>query len=105
MIQRLTKKIKKAQEFFNLDKRYGFEEAVEILLKMPKANFDETVEVAGRLGVNPKQSDRKLSPMLSRFLDALEMANLLMKGGSSSSRMVNSRTLTSRINVCSRFSL
>ena len=34
------------------------EEAVAVLKKMPPAKFNETVEVAFRLGVDPKQSDQ-----------------------------------------------
>ena len=33
-------------------------DAVEILAKFPKAKFNETVDVAFRLGVDPKQSDQ-----------------------------------------------
>src|SRR5699024_3726074 len=36
------------------------EEAVEILKEMSKAKFDETVEVAYRLGVNPKKADEQI---------------------------------------------
>lgn len=37
---------------------YPLKNAVEILAKFPKAKFNETVEVAFRLGVDPKQSDQ-----------------------------------------------
>src|SRR5699024_10734847 len=36
------------------------EEAVEILKEMAKAKFDETVEVAYRLGVDPKKADEQI---------------------------------------------
>jgi len=39
-------------------KRYDLEEALEILANNPVAKFDESVDVAIRLGVNPKQSDQ-----------------------------------------------
>jgi large subunit ribosomal protein L1 len=39
-------------------KRYGLEEAVKILKTNKYSKFDESVEVAVRLGVDPKQ-DRK----------------------------------------------
>lgn len=39
-------------------KRYEFDEALEILTKNPTAKFDESVDVALRLGVNPKHSDQ-----------------------------------------------
>ena len=37
---------------------YGVEEAIERLLQMPGASFDETVEVAARLGVDPRHADQ-----------------------------------------------
>jgi large subunit ribosomal protein L1 len=39
-------------------KAYPLKAAVEILTKFPKAKFNETVELAFRLGVDPKQSDQ-----------------------------------------------
>ncbi|MBI2369656.1 MAG: 50S ribosomal protein L1 [Deltaproteobacteria bacterium] len=39
-------------------KRYPLEEALRILLEDHHAKFDETVEVAVRLGVDPKQADQ-----------------------------------------------
>lgn len=39
-------------------KRYDLEEALEILANNPVAKFDESVDVAIRLGVNPKHSDQ-----------------------------------------------
>lgn len=38
--------------------RYGLEAAVAILKKSANAKFDESVEIAVRLGVDPKQSDQ-----------------------------------------------
>ncbi len=39
-------------------KFYPLKSAVEVLTRIPKAKFDETVELAFRLGVDPKQSDQ-----------------------------------------------
>jgi large subunit ribosomal protein L1 len=39
-------------------KRYTLKEATEILASMPCAKFDETVDVAVRLGVNPAHADQ-----------------------------------------------
>ncbi len=39
-------------------KRYEFEDALEIITKNPAAKFDEGVDIALRLGVNPKHSDQ-----------------------------------------------
>lgn len=40
------------------DKRYDIDEAVGALLAMPGVGFDETVEVAVRLGVDPRHADQ-----------------------------------------------
>lgn len=39
-------------------KRYDIDEAVAVLLDMPAVGFDETVEVAVRLGVDPRHADQ-----------------------------------------------
>ncbi len=39
-------------------KEYPLKTAVELLTKFPKAKFNETVDLAFRLGVDPKQSDQ-----------------------------------------------
>lgn len=59
----MAKKGKKYNESLKLIDRsnaYSIEEAVELLKKVAKANFDETVEVAFRLGVNPKKADEQI---------------------------------------------
>jgi large subunit ribosomal protein L1 len=40
------------------DRPYTFEEAMPLLQKVKFANFDETIEVAMRLGVDPKHADQ-----------------------------------------------
>jgi large subunit ribosomal protein L1 len=39
-------------------RHYKIGEAVELLKKLPKTKFDETLELAFKLGVDPKQSDQ-----------------------------------------------
>ena len=41
-------------------KPYPLPQAVEVLQKFPKAKFNETVDLAFRLGVDPKQSDQMI---------------------------------------------
>jgi len=53
-----SKRFKKALELVDSNKTYPLKSAVEVLAKFPKAKFDETVELAFRLGVDPKQSDQ-----------------------------------------------
>ena len=59
----MAKKGKRYQESLKLvdpEKSYKVEEAIEVLKSMSKAKFDETVEVAFRLGVNPKKADEQI---------------------------------------------
>jgi len=53
-----SKRYKKAREMVDSKKEYHLKAAVELLAKMPKAKFNETVDLAFRLGVDPKQSDQ-----------------------------------------------
>jgi len=54
------KRYKSAREMIDSQRAYSVEEAVELLLSMPKAKFDETVEVSFRLGVDPRKSDQMI---------------------------------------------
>src|SRR5438445_7491755 len=53
-----SKRYRKAVELVDTKKLYPLKSAVEVLVKFPKAKFNETVELAFRLGVDPKQSDQ-----------------------------------------------
>lgn len=54
----LTKKYKAAIALFDRDMQYTPTEAVEIVKKTAAAKFDESVEVAIRLGVDPRKADQ-----------------------------------------------
>jgi large subunit ribosomal protein L1 len=53
-----SKRFIKALELVDKKKSYLLKSAVEVLAKFPKAKFNETVDLAFRLGVDPKQSDQ-----------------------------------------------
>ena len=53
-----SKRYKKALEQVDAAKAYVLKDAVGVLAKFPKAKFNETVDLAFRLGVDPKQSDQ-----------------------------------------------
>src|SRR6266700_422571 len=53
-----SKRYKKALEVVDKSKTYPLKSAVEVLTKFPKAKFNETIDLAFRLGVDPKQSDQ-----------------------------------------------
>lgn len=53
-----SKRYKKALEQVDATKAYTLKDAVGVLARFPKAKFNETVDLAFRLGVDPKQSDQ-----------------------------------------------
>jgi len=53
-----SKRYASALKVADLTKDYSLVEAVEVLTKFPKAKFNETVELAFNLGVDPKHSDQ-----------------------------------------------
>lgn len=54
------KKYHEAVKLVDRTKAYNAKEAIELLKETSKANFDETVEVAFRLGVDPKKADQQI---------------------------------------------
>ena len=52
------KKYRQVKENYDSTMRYSLEEALELLPKLKYANFDESVDVAVRLGVDPKRADQ-----------------------------------------------
>lgn len=53
-----SKRYRKALELVDQNKLYQLSNAVEILNKFPKAKFVENVDLAFKLGVDPRQSDQ-----------------------------------------------
>ena len=53
-----SKRFKKALEQVDATKSYQLKDAVGVLARFPKAKFNETIDLAFRLGVDPKQSDQ-----------------------------------------------
>jgi large subunit ribosomal protein L1 len=54
----LGKKYKEARSKIDREKRYEMGEALDLLPQVTYAKFDETVEVAFRLGVDPRHADQ-----------------------------------------------
>ncbi|MGI9463179.1 MAG: 50S ribosomal protein L1 [Aestuariivirgaceae bacterium] len=55
---KLGKRTTKAREGIDRDKVYGIEEAVKEVKQRATAKFDETIEVAMNLGVDPRHADQ-----------------------------------------------
>ncbi|MCL5099332.1 MAG: 50S ribosomal protein L1 [Candidatus Omnitrophica bacterium] len=53
-----SKRYKKALELVDSKKAYSLPAAVEVLTQFPRAKFNESIDLAFRLGVDPRQSDQ-----------------------------------------------
>jgi len=53
-----SKRYKQASEAIDADRLYSLEEAFEAMLQLPAAKFDESVDIAINLGVDPKHADQ-----------------------------------------------
>src|SRR4029077_7392229 len=58
------KRYKTASETVDRDKTYPLEEAVKIVKANAKAKFDETIEVAMNLGIDPRHADQAVRGMI-----------------------------------------
>ncbi|MDF1601449.1 50S ribosomal protein L1 [Mesorhizobium sp. YIM 152430] len=58
MATKAGKRITKAREGIDADKQYGLSEAINLLKDRATAKFDETIEVAMNLGVDPRHADQ-----------------------------------------------
>ncbi|WP_048649538.1 50S ribosomal protein L1 [Nitratireductor soli] len=58
MATKLSKRVAKTREGIDRDKEYTLDEAVTLLKERATAKFDETIEVAMNLGVDPRHADQ-----------------------------------------------
>lgn len=61
----IGKRIKAAREGVERTKLYSLDEAVKLVKERAKAKFDETVEVAMNLGVDPRHADQMVRGVVS----------------------------------------
>ncbi|MDD2943152.1 MAG: 50S ribosomal protein L1 [bacterium] len=59
------KRLRKAWQLVDRDKLYTLDEGISLLKQFPTAKFDETVEVAVRLGVDPRKAEENVRGMVS----------------------------------------
>ncbi|SER01427.1 large subunit ribosomal protein L1 [Faunimonas pinastri] len=55
---KIAKRLQKLREGLDPDKLYGLDEAVKMVKERATAKFDETIEVALNLGVDPRHADQ-----------------------------------------------
>src|SRR5262249_4556749 len=59
-MQKAGKRIRTARDGIERTKLYPVDEAVKLVKERAKAKFDETIEVAMNLGVDPRQTDQNV---------------------------------------------
>src|ERR687897_1454391 len=62
---KLGKRLKKAREGIDRTRLYPLAEAVKLVKARATAKFDETIEVAMNLGVDPRHSDQMVRGVVS----------------------------------------
>ncbi|MFW6279544.1 MAG: 50S ribosomal protein L1 [Planctomycetota bacterium] len=60
-----SKRYRQARAEVDRKERYSLGKAIDIVRSMPGADFDETVEVAIQLGIDPRQTDQQVRTSLS----------------------------------------
>ncbi|RST80784.1 50S ribosomal protein L1 [Aquibium carbonis] len=58
MAKKIAKRVAKSREGIDVNKSYDLAEAVKMLKERATAKFDETIEVAMNLGVDPRHADQ-----------------------------------------------
>jgi large subunit ribosomal protein L1 len=58
MVKKHSRRFTKAQAMVDRSRFYAIEDAVKLLKNLPPARFEESVEVAVRLGIDPKKTDQ-----------------------------------------------
>ena len=60
MPKKISKRFKKALEMIEAGKSYSVTDAAELLGKFPKAKFDESVEIAFKMTIDPRKTDQMI---------------------------------------------
>src|ERR1700674_4563516 len=64
-MSKLSKRTAKARQGLDPVRSYPLDEAVKLLKERAKAKFDETIEVAINLGVDPRHADQMVRGVVS----------------------------------------
>ena len=57
---KLSKRMKKIEEKIDSTRQYAIDEALQLLKELSTAKFDESVDAAINLGVDPRKSDQNV---------------------------------------------
>ena len=62
------KRYNAAREKVDRDKRYNVDDTIKLVVELGTAKFDESIDVAFNLGVDPKQSDQQVRGAVSPLM-------------------------------------
>lgn len=60
-----SKRMKQVDTLFDRNKTYSLTEAVEVLKKCPAPKFDQSINIALKIGIDPKKSDQQVRGTVS----------------------------------------
>lgn len=61
----MSKRSRKIAELYDKDKKYSLKDAIAILKKCPPVKFDQTVDIALMIGVDPRKADQAVRGTVS----------------------------------------
>lgn len=59
-MKKINKRMKKIKNDINFEKLYHIDELIQLLKKSSNVNFNESIDIAINLGINPKKSDQNI---------------------------------------------
>ena|SRR3989338_5112992 len=65
MATKISKRVKQFPALYDRTKTYGLKEAIAVLKKYPKVKFDETIEIAANLNIDPKQTSQTIRGVIA----------------------------------------
>ena len=78
-MKKQAKRYAESAKLVEKGKEYDIKEALDIIEKMPKAKFDETVELHVKLGVDSKHADQQVKDQKQMKLKKQELTMLEQK--------------------------
>ena len=72
----MSKRYAESAKLVDSNKEYEIKEALEIIEKMPKTKFDQTVELHVKLGVDSKHADQQVRAIAEQKMPDLNAASI-----------------------------
>ena len=96
---RTSKKLKAAYEAVDRNKAYALAEAVALVKSHASSKFDETIEIAMNLGVDPRHADQMVRGVVASklsigcsFVNSFSILSSLLYSSSASTRATSDKS-------------